>query len=134
VGFDRLDLDHDSLDLAATTNPVAKPLRAEDLFGDHDHEETLPPFPDDNAPTVTSMREARASEPPALATPPPSALPSVPVVRFSKSITVPPANAIADPSRPPPTTKQGIPPAPRPGIASEVASAAAASARAITAR
>ncbi|MGE5184345.1 MAG: protein kinase domain-containing protein [Acidobacteriota bacterium] len=75
---------------APATDPSGSPIDVDDL----------PAFPDDSAPTMTQLDKQR----------PEPALPSVPVVRFSKQQTVPPALATVTPT----ATKPGMPPLSRP--------------------
>jgi hypothetical protein len=125
---------------ALRTNPLATPLpddeppmgpdarlSEEELFGQDamdalahvsDSIDASARF-DDDAETITSgasLRAHAASSPPLQhQTPPASALPPVPVVRFSKSMSIPPpvnekTASAPDPNRPPPSTKPGIAP------------------------
>jgi hypothetical protein len=107
------------------TNPDAAPLdladpaalRAEDLFGPDDAADTANLAAADNAATITKLPARKETEfdvttNPAAAPLPPE-LPSVPVVRFSKSMSVPPTNdrstpAAGLPVAAPTPTRQGL--------------------------
>ena len=97
----------------AATNPLAKPLSAEDLFGiDAGAALATVSAQLDARPTNTAMPAHRAEEPLPLVhtTPTAGSMPSVPVVRFSKSMSVPPVNVTDTPSTGFPVTRQGFAP------------------------
>jgi len=95
---------------------VEQPLRAEDLFGDDPHEDANLAAAD-NAATMTHLPKRKETEfevttNPAAA-PVQAELPSVPVVRFSKSMSVPPPNERSTPPAglpvvAPVSTRQGL--------------------------
>ena len=108
-------------DDSLTTNPLARPLSAEELFG-IEAEQALS--------HVSEQMEARATNPAMSAMRddplPPPAMPSVPVVRFSKSMSVPPTSTTSTPAdkRPKSGLDNARTPTTKPGVAPVAASAA----------